>query len=110
LEEEYGDNGGFRPGPVYSNNLAVLIRRKSSDAKLIQEVDDIAGIEKKVRNVAAHEIVSVTDEWFKKNAGKSAKEIFSIIRFLIAKAGINVKDEQWQSYDKMNEMIINLLA
>jgi hypothetical protein len=62
-----------------------------------------------VRNVAAHEIVSVTDEWFRKRAGKSAQEIFADIRYLIVKAGINIKREQWNSYDQMNDQIEHLL-
>jgi hypothetical protein len=59
--------------------------------------------------MAAHEIVSVTKEWFIKKAGKSPAEIFDDIRFLMNRAGINVKNEQWKSYDYMNNIIIELL-
>jgi CRISPR type III-A/MTUBE-associated protein Csm6 len=107
LNKVYG--GCFKLGPVYSNHLSKLICYKSKDAKLSKKVEEITKVESKVRNVAAHEIVSVTDEWFRKNANKSAQEIFSIIQFLVVKAGINVTEDQWHSYDKMNETIIRLL-
>jgi hypothetical protein len=109
LDDEYSNKGGFKPGPVYSNVLAALIRRRCSDLVLIQKVNEISQAEIAVRNVAAHEIVSVTDEWFTEQAGKSAKEIFANIRFLMGKAGINVREDQWKSYDQMNQFIIQML-
>lgn len=106
LDAEYKRQGGFKCGPVYSSQIAKIIEYKCKDAALIQKVDEMVYIESKVRNVAAHEIVSVTDEWFKKRTGKNAREIFEIIKYLIGKSGINVKNEAWQSYDKLNESII----
>jgi hypothetical protein len=103
LNEEY--NGESRFGPVYSNALAKLIERKCTDATVIKKVGEITKAESMVRNVAAHEIVSVTDEWFQKKAGKSAQDIFADLRYLIGKAGINATAEQWRSYEHMNHMI-----
>jgi hypothetical protein len=109
LDEEYKEQGGFKGGIVYSNTLATLIKCKCKDTVLIQKVDEISKTESAVRNIAAHEIVSVTDEWFKEKAGKSANEIFENIQFLVTRAGINASKEQWRSYDKMNEEIARLL-
>jgi CRISPR type III-A/MTUBE-associated protein Csm6 len=109
LNEQYKDKGGFRGGPVYSNALAALVYGKSKDDGLIKKVEEISHAESRVRNLAAHEIVSVTDDWFRNKAGKSASEIFDNIRFLIVRAGINANDEQWRSYDRMNEEIKRLL-
>ncbi len=104
LDNEY--KGGFRFGPVYSHQIVKLITNKCNDADLKQKVDEITEIEGKVRNVAAHEIVSVTDEWFQNRIGKNAKEIFELIKYLVGKAGINAKKDDWMSYDKINEQII----
>jgi CRISPR type III-A/MTUBE-associated protein Csm6 len=111
LDEEYKNTaaGKFSGDIIYSNHLATLIRYKSKDSELIEKVNAVAEAERAVRNVAAHEIVSVTDEWFRKRAGKSAQEIFADIRYLIVKAGINIKREQWNSYDQMNDQIEHLL-
>ena len=83
-------------------------------------MNNILKVEGAVRNVAAHEIVSVTDEWItdktseKKKIGKietivkpgkTAQQILEIIRYLIIKSGVNVKEEYWKSYDKMNDTI-----
>lgn len=103
LNNEY--RGGFKTGPVYSNHIATLIRCKSRDSDLISKVEEMSHVESEVRNMAAHEIVSVTDEWIRKKVGKSSGEIFTIIKFLMSRAGIPVKNEYWQSYDRMNEMI-----
>lgn len=106
LDREYGR---FRFGPVYSIHIATLIRNKCSNRQLIQKVKEMIEIEQAVRNVAAHEIVSVTDEWFREKTGKSAKEILSVIKYLIGMAGLKVEKSSWDSYDKMNQLISEYL-
>jgi len=115
LDNAYKSKGGFKYGPVYSGQIAKIIEHKCQDAKLIQKIDDLTYIEGKVRNVAAHEIVSVTNEWIQErtkrgsNAGKKADEIFEILKYLMEEAGINASKEHWQSYDKINETIVREL-
>lgn len=104
LDAEY--KGNFREDPVYSHHIAALIRQTCKDKILVQRVEKMLETEQKVRNVAAHEIVSVTDEWFQKETGKTAGEILSDIKYLVEKAGICVKKEDWKSYEKMNEKIV----
>ena len=77
---------------------------------LVSKVNEMTEIESKVRNVAAHEIVSVTDEWFRLRTGKNAEEILSLLKYLVQKAGIHVKKEDWQSYDRINEKITQYLG
>ena len=119
LDKEY--KGYFREEPVYSHHIKTIICSKcKDDLKLVEEVNNILKVEGAVRNVAAHEIVSVTDEWItdktseKKKIGKietivkpgkTAQQILEIIRYLIIKSGVNVKEEYWKSYDKMNDTI-----
>ena len=103
LNAEY--SGNFRTGPVYSSQVAKIICHKCNDATLIQKVNEIAYVEKKVRNPAAHDIISVTDVWIKQETQKTVSEILSIIKYLIRRSGINVKEENWNSYDTMNTKI-----
>ena len=119
LDKDY--KGYFREEPVYSHHIKTIICSKcKDDLKLVEEVNNILKVEGAVRNVAAHEIVSVTDEWItdktseKKKIGKietivkpgkTAQQILEIIRYLIIKSGVNVKEEYWKSYDKMNDTI-----
>lgn len=115
LEKEYKSKGGFRCGPVYSGQIAKIIEYKCQDSILIQKINEMVEIEGKVRNIAAHEIVSVTDEWIYERtkcgnkAGKKAQEILGIVKDLMGEAGISVKKEFWLSYDKINEMIVREL-
>lgn len=111
LQEEY--NGGFKFGPVYANQLEKLIARKCGDERLCQKVKAVTQVESQVRNVAAHEIVSVTDQWIRertKGAACSAWDIFKMIRQIAGYAGLAPeKSQAWNSYDRMNEQIIERL-
>ena len=110
FEEKYAEKGGFKMGPVYSIHLSILIRKLSNNMKLNQLLEDVTNVEQKVRNIAAHEIVSVTDEWFEKNTGKTAKEIMKLVKELFIWSGIKVTKEDWDSYDKMNMLIEDKLG
>ena len=105
LDAEYSENGGFNGKAIYSTHIAALIRNGCSDTALIQRVNDITGIERNVRNIAAHEIVSVTDDWIKSKTGRTAREIFDIIKYLSGMAGINASKKDWDSYDSFNAVI-----
>ncbi len=106
LDEKYnGFNGGF----VYSDHLASLIEKLSNDPALKKDVTDLRSAEEKVRNKAAHEIVSVNDKYIKSMTGKSAAEIFAMIKRLISQCGIRADDNAWNSYDDMNRKIIKSL-
>ena len=105
LNKKYQNKNGFKFGPVYSSHIAALIDGISGNNYVKEQVNEIVRIEQNVRNVAAHEIVSVTDEWFKKNTGKSAYEIMALIKSLFEIAGIKTKEEDWKSYDIMNHRI-----
>lgn len=107
FNEEY--KGDFKFGPVYSSHLVVLIENSTDNVQLKEQMREIIGIEQKVRNVAAHEIISVTDEWFKKTTGKNAHEIMKVIKSLCRYAGIKADREAWDSYLHMNDMIVKEL-
>lgn len=99
----------FHGGVVYAGHINVIIQEKCTDMAIKQRAEEIVTVEHQVRNVAAHEIVSVSDEWFRKKTGKSAREIFNIIKYLAGMAGIRAKEEDWRSYDAMNRLIQDLL-
>lgn len=109
LNNSYIKKGGIKEGPVYSHALAHIIREKSNDNILKSKVDEIVNVEQNIRNLAAHQIVSVTDKWFVDNSGKSPEEIMNIIRYLLVQAGVGVKKEDWDTYDVMNDKIVRYL-
>ena len=55
----------FEAKDVYSEHLKILTDHFSSDTRLKQLMEDLRNVESNIRNLAAHEIVSVTDETIK---------------------------------------------
>ena len=110
LNNAYKASGGINNGPVYSHALKYIIDEKSDDAVLKEKVAEIIEVEQKVRNMAAHQIISVTEQWFKENTGKTPKDIMQNIQYLIVQAGIGVKKEDWNTYDNMNSLIAKYLG
>lgn len=105
FEEKYP--GGLQEKKVYTDAIAILIEKISNETGISNEMRNLREIEKEIRNVAAHEIISVTDEVLVKKTGYTAKEIMNKIKKLFDYASIPMSDEDWQSYDKMNDFIID---
>ena len=94
---------------VYSIQLVNLIEAKCSDDLLKQRARELVTVEQNTRNIAAHNIVSVTEKWVKEQTGKSVSEIIWLIKYICSRVKINIREENWNSYDKMNTHIIKLL-
>ena len=95
--------------PVYSAHLLEIIQKKCTDTLMVQRIQELVNIEQNVRNVAAHNIVSVTPEWIKERTGKSVDDIFWILKYVCEQVKINTRKENWNSYDSMNKRIIDEL-
>lgn len=94
---------------VGTRQIVPLIIHFSEDQVLCRQAKDIMEIEQKVRNLAAHEIVSVTEDWIQQRTDFKPEKIYNIIKYLVVKSGIKVPDDYWSSYDSMNERIIEEL-
>lgn len=99
----------FRGGIISSIHFYKLIKNISTDEILKKKLEELINAEQMVRNVAAHEIVSVTAEWIKKRTNLNPQELMDIIRYLCVKAKIGAKKEDWHAYDEMNQKIIKML-
>lgn len=108
LNQEYG-GGGFRKSPVAAGNLKPLLMHYIQDGTLKEIVSEMREIEAKIRNMAAHEIVSITDEKLKQMKLMSVKQIFELIKRLTVAAKIHITEQDWKSYDRMNQEIIQEL-
>ena len=104
LMTEFSD---FRFGPVFSSHLLVIIQNNSSNTALLDIVGKLRDVESNVRNLAAHEIVSVTPEMIQRLTGYTPEKIMRFVKTAFTYAGINVKTEYWNSYDDMNKMIMD---
>lgn len=104
-----GKNGtGYEFGrEIYSVTLYELIKEFSNDNKVIKNCDKIRNFEKNVRNIAAHEIVGIDDEWIKKHGGENTEGIFNSIKYIVEKVCPAIDENMWNSYDELNELIIS---
>ena len=91
---------------VYSVHLVGIINELSSNTDLKKMVQDLRIVEEKIRNLAAHEIISITDETIKMKTGFTSKTIMDKLKKCFLYSGIKIKKEYWNSYDDMNTMII----
>ncbi len=100
----------FHYGDVNSFHMNELIQASSASAQVKGLVDDLRTVEKNLRNIAAHQIVSITEDVIKRQTGFTGKQIMDKIKTAFSYAGINVKTELWNSYDDMNKAIIEEMS
>lgn len=103
LDQEFRE---FKGGNIYSVHLQKLIAGFSEDKHLVELTENIRNVEGSIRNLAAHQIVSVTDESIRELTGFSAVKIMNMIKELFNYTGMTVKPEFWNSYDELNQVII----
>lgn len=104
---EDGFQGTFKGGDISSRHLKVLIEESETDGHVIDLVNNIRSVEDNIRNLAAHEIISVTEETIQKMTGFSSSKIMEMIKELFGYAGLNIKKEYWDTYDVMNHLILS---
>lgn len=107
LNEEF--KGGFRECPVYSSSIEKLIQRLCADQSLKTLVGRLRSVEEKARNRAAHVVVSVTEEWIKKETGENPETIMNMIKKLTNRTDMKIKEEMWSDYDRVNEQLVKVL-
>ena len=79
---------------------------KAEDINVINVVKNLRNVEQSVRNIAAHEIVSVTEDFIQKKTGEyTSKQIIDYIKEALGYAGININKNDYNSYKQMNEDI-----
>ena len=100
----------FHYGDVYSAQLVELIAGLNyGNADLIGTVTALREVEEKIRNIAAHEIVSVTDSIIKAKTGYTSLQVINLLKKTFSYTKMNIKKEYWNTYDDMNEKICEQL-
>lgn len=100
---------GFRAELLSTESMTVIIKNICND-KRADDIICLNEIENKIRNRAAHTIVSVTEESIIKDTGYTPKQILDMLRSVAVSVGINVNTNVWNSYDKINTTIKSLLS
>lgn len=100
----------FKYGDVYSSHLCLLIERLGADMNVKKTIKGLRAVEKGLRNHTAHQIISVTDETLKRETGYTGQQIMDMIRNTFVYAGMGIRQEYWDSYDVMNQLIIDVIG
>ena len=95
----------FSYGLVKSVHLKTIILYYSDNSKLNEVVENLRHVEENLRNMAAHQIISVDEEKLQMETGFTGKQIMDNIKQLFMYTGMNVKQEYWNSYDELNDLI-----
>ena len=99
--------GRLKVCPVYSDATCELICKMSKDSNAINTALVLRDkIEKNIRNIAAHEIISITEEKIKRDTGYSSDEIIRYLLDMLMLCGMNISKRFTLAYDNMNEHII----
>lgn len=113
LNKEF--NNKFRYGSaIAASNLLVIIAAFETNNQILDILKTLRRLERNVRNIAAHQIVSINDEKIKEGSsshgknGKSSKQIIQMLKIITQHAKIN-KVGNWNSYQEMNEYIKGLI-
>ena len=93
---------------VSSESLYRIIDELDKDKELRNDVYTLRNdVESSVRNLLAHKIVYIDEDWIKRSTGNLNEEkIMKLIKKVFRYTDVNVKDEYWDSYDRMNDFII----
>lgn len=112
LNKEFGK---FTDSALAASNLTVIIEAFETNKQIIEMIKTLRRLEKNVRNIAAHQVVSINDEKIKEGSsdkegknGKTSKQIVQMIQMIAQKAKIT-KVGNWNSYKDMNEYIKGLI-
>lgn len=97
-------------GNVGSAALLNAILYYSDDVSLNELVQEVRDVEEKVRNIAAHQIVSINEQMIKSNTGFTPQRIINDIKRLFSYTNIRLKKEFWDSYDDMNSYITEVIS
>lgn len=93
---------------IYSYQLHELIKITFNNKELIELATKIRNVESNLRNKAAHEIVSINESIFKQySQGLTMDQVLKTIQKLIGYTGLKIQNHFWDSYDTMNNIIID---
>ena len=108
--------GDFKDSSLAAGNLKPILVHFLKDESVKTSVTKMRAIESRIRNMAAHQIVSITDDKIKSltsdalGTPMTIKQIFDEIKKLVVAAKVPIKKADWGSYDIMNNKIEKLLT
>lgn len=94
---------------ISSSHLTKIIVEHMKDEEIKQRIEEVRLIEKYVRNLLAHEAVTINEDWLIKRCGKDFKEIHKLLKKLMEDAGLTDM-RQWNILKTINEQFLSELT
>lgn len=88
---------------IYSEALLYLIKNIIDNTDLAETASNIRSVEANVRNLAAHDIVSLDEKNIEEKTEFTPEKIMGMIKKLFAYTSFGIKKEDWNSYEYMNQ-------
>ncbi|AUS96646.1 hypothetical protein CDQ84_08225 [Clostridium thermosuccinogenes] len=106
LDSTYASRGGYRDTEPCAANLSPIVAAKG-DAKAGGIAVKLRSFEGRVRNIAAHEIVVVTEKWIKERSGFNTGEVLKMLMDFFS-CCIDIPQNTWNSYEQLNKTILEI--
>lgn len=95
---------GYKDTFLASEQCCKILEEWSDDQALKQPLLMLRDVEKNARNLAAHTIVPVTEEFVRRSCGCSSSQILTLIQSAAGQV-LECPNLIWDSYERMNEHI-----
>ena len=95
---------------------ATVLNNKCAGADWWQTLSALRDTEERARNLAAHTMTRVDEDWLKEKGLPSSREIMKLLKDAVVKLNNGSRPlatriaVSWSSYDEMNEKIKDALA
>ena len=91
--------------------LIPYMKNHTGDTELIDLLGKLRNVESDVRNIAAHQLTGIGDEWIKRKTRDhlSSQEIVNLYKKVLNAAAPKYKGAFWTSYQRMDQAICDLL-
>lgn len=103
----YGNDRQETERHFYSSaQMLYLIKEFSDDKNIVAAAEILRDVEQNIRNIAAHEIISVDERTIKNKTGVDSLWVVNYLKKMLEQSMRHMKTEFWNSYNDMNDMII----
>lgn len=103
FEKEFGSE--VKETEKSAAQMAAIMKYLCKEQNIIDIVQDLRYAEYQIRNIAAHDIISVTDEWIYNKIKFTSEQLLEKIRKAAINSDIHINDKVWDSYNQMNNII-----
>ncbi len=106
LSARYSYKGPLKLGNIETDNLACVISGLEQDDTIKTTVENIRNFERNNRNLAAHEMCYINEEWIKNRNNISCDAFIKLIIKAFSYTKIKLPSGFTDSYEEMNEFLV----